>query len=279
MKIQTKSLSRLILSGLCLLAAGMVLAPKSAEAACSDPAGVEGQVKYNATHKTMVFCDGTDWWAMKAGSGGAGIDSTMVQGWPDAIVCDVTSLDLAGGKLILSHAFGPTTSNQIAYTHAFNTDRQQLRFNTDGTYATNSGPYTLANCNKSITQLYDDGQAFNFIGKGQRNFTCPSGFTMIEAQGRQLGCMQDDEEGTGTWYASTNTCFTTYGGRLPSATEWYLAMNNYTLLNETGNWEWLDQADKTTGVDFAVIGNSSIENSNNRTGTVSNAYRCFIPPH
>jgi hypothetical protein len=41
-------------------------------AACSNPAGVEGEQIYNTTHKTMQFCDGTNWWSMKAGGGGGG---------------------------------------------------------------------------------------------------------------------------------------------------------------------------------------------------------------
>lgn len=44
-------------------------------AACSSPAGIEGKIIYNTTHKTAQFCDGTDWWSMKSGgaaSGGGG---------------------------------------------------------------------------------------------------------------------------------------------------------------------------------------------------------------
>ena len=34
-------------------------------AACSNPAGVEGEQIYNADHNTMQYCDGTDWTAMR----------------------------------------------------------------------------------------------------------------------------------------------------------------------------------------------------------------------
>lgn len=40
-----------------------------AQAACSDPAGEEGEVMYNTTYKTVQFCDGTDWWRTKKGGG------------------------------------------------------------------------------------------------------------------------------------------------------------------------------------------------------------------
>jgi hypothetical protein len=43
--------------------AGTALSPALAD--CIGPAAVEGKIIYNAGHKTMQFCDGTDWWAMK----------------------------------------------------------------------------------------------------------------------------------------------------------------------------------------------------------------------
>lgn len=36
-----------------------------AHAACIGPAGAEGDMIYNPTHKTMQFCDGADWYTMK----------------------------------------------------------------------------------------------------------------------------------------------------------------------------------------------------------------------
>lgn len=50
-------------------------------AACSSPAGIEGKIIYNTTHKTAQFCDGTDWWSMKSGgaaSGGGGPTGVQV---------------------------------------------------------------------------------------------------------------------------------------------------------------------------------------------------------
>ena len=45
---------------------------QAAHAACTNPAGVEGNQVYNSTHKVMQFCDGTSWRAMiGGGSGGA----------------------------------------------------------------------------------------------------------------------------------------------------------------------------------------------------------------
>ncbi|MCC6206446.1 MAG: DUF1566 domain-containing protein [Hyphomicrobiales bacterium] len=42
-----------------------LLVSGAAKAACTGPAGIEGEQFYNADHKVMQFCDGTNWWAMK----------------------------------------------------------------------------------------------------------------------------------------------------------------------------------------------------------------------
>lgn len=60
-RILGKHILFLIGFALCFLTA------TNAYAACSNPAGEEGKNIYNTTHKTMQFCDGTDWWSMKSG--------------------------------------------------------------------------------------------------------------------------------------------------------------------------------------------------------------------
>lgn len=47
----------------------LFLSPLSANAACTNPAGVEGNQVYNTTHKVMQYCDGTTWISMKGGVG------------------------------------------------------------------------------------------------------------------------------------------------------------------------------------------------------------------
>ncbi|HPF78603.1 MAG TPA: hypothetical protein PLF01_04840, partial [Alphaproteobacteria bacterium] len=46
----------------------MLLIPSQAQAACTSPAGAEGDQIYNTTHKTMQFCNGTNWISMKGGA-------------------------------------------------------------------------------------------------------------------------------------------------------------------------------------------------------------------
>ncbi len=47
--------------------------PGVAQADCSAPTGIAGDQIFNSTHKTMQFCDGTNWYSMKGGSGGGAL--------------------------------------------------------------------------------------------------------------------------------------------------------------------------------------------------------------
>jgi hypothetical protein len=87
-----------------LVIAFMLFAAQSAYADCTGPAGLEGQIMYNSTHKIMQFCDGTDWWSMKetgngpcateeSGGGGSGGGSPSAPS-----VADVFSTDLYTGN-------------------------------------------------------------------------------------------------------------------------------------------------------------------------------------
>ncbi|MCC6946394.1 MAG: discoidin domain-containing protein [Bradyrhizobiaceae bacterium] len=109
--------------------------------------------------------------------------------------------------------------------------------------------------------------------------SCPGGFTQIAAQGRVLGCMQTDENSAATWPTAASACFVNHGGRLPTSAEWYLAAANYSLSNETGNWEWLsDAVGETSNYDnHAVVGNTAITDFSWGYDTAAYAYRCFIP--
>jgi len=109
--------------------------------------------------------------------------------------------------------------------------------------------------------------------------SCPSGFTKITAQGQVLGCMQTNENAAAVWPTAANNCFTNYGGRLPTAAEWYVAAANYTLTNETGNWEHLsDAVGETSPYDnHAVAGSTGTSDFSWSYDTTAQAYRCFIP--
>jgi hypothetical protein len=103
------------------------------------------------------------------------------------------------------------------------------------------------------------------------NNACPAGFTKVG----NMGCIQNDEEGTGTWFAANDDCFSTYNGRLPTYSEWYLALNNNALSNETDDWEWIGET--TSGTDALRAGSTGITIKGEIGTANSNAYRCWIP--
>ena len=84
--------------------------------------------------------------------------TTMVAGWPDAIYCSGTS----GGALMYNTYIG--TSGEYRYEYGANVDHT-VKFYSDGSYNTRDSSTLTTSCDgKSISQLYAEGKAFNFIG-------------------------------------------------------------------------------------------------------------------
>ena len=116
---------------------------------------------------------------------------------------------------------------------------------------------------------------------GGSAFACPAGFTKVTAASQVLGCMQNDENNSSavaSWYVANNTCFTSYGGRLPSVAEWYITMNNYALSNETDNFEWAADKDgdwSHTNA-YSTVGYSSITTGSMDETAYTHSYRCWI---
>jgi hypothetical protein len=74
-------------------------------------------------------------------------------------------------------------------------------------------------------------------GGGGGSLTCPSGFTKLESQGNVLGCMKNTHQGTGTCHQAIDTCWTTYGGRLPTYVEARIAFGPEALWTvSVGEW-------------------------------------------
>ena len=116
----------------------------------------------------------------------------------------------------------------------------------------------------------------------QLEVVCPAAFTNVKGGTpvKQLGCMETAEHGTGTWPVATNTCFTAYGGRLPTSSEWYITMNNFALTAETGNWEWLSDysGNGSPNYDYhGAAGMASITDWSWDGDAASYPYRCWIP--
>ncbi len=87
--------------------------------------------------------------------------TSMLSGWPDAIMCYNSSLPIpfylssrATSSTLLYRPFNaPTEANDY-----------KIYFNNDGSYNTSVGTFPGDCVSKSITQLYAEGRAFNFIG-------------------------------------------------------------------------------------------------------------------
>ena len=178
----------------------------SSSLVCSTP--ISGSIRYKAG--SLELCDGTSWDGL--GGGGAGVSAmssltdvqltntagrdylrydaiggkwvnisestvmsttTMADGWPDAIMCDITT-PANNGMRVMYLSYAPHTStgtylyrseentNERAYMQlAFTAAKAYSSFNY---YSGSSQPVT-SDCNsKSIAQLYAEGRAFNFIG-------------------------------------------------------------------------------------------------------------------
>ena len=118
----------------------------------------EGLVVYNTTTKSLDLRVASSWLSF----GGSMTGNTMVSGWPDAIKCTITTPAYADAYLI----HGQTAGGSHYYHWPLQTQDVRIRYNSDGTFAAYHAGITTSNCNKSISQLYTDGQAFNFVGGG-----------------------------------------------------------------------------------------------------------------
>ncbi|MCI5055162.1 MAG: hypothetical protein MRY83_03585, partial [Flavobacteriales bacterium] len=106
---------------------------------------------------------------------------------------------------------------------------------------------------------------------------CPTGFTAVTAQGRSIGCIQNDEEGTASYQNASNACFVNYGGRLPSYEEWYVALNNLALSNETDDSELMSNGGGSGGIPQSWrAGNGSLNTVSAATLGTIGAFRCWI---
>lgn len=151
-----------------------------------------------------------------------------------------------------------------------------------------------------VKQTGDDTNTGWVVGAqaGGGTGACPGGFISIEIAGRTAGCLQENEadyNNNGTrneagdrarWEPAAQYCFSTFGGRLPFQTEWYLGMANYTLLNESEDSEWNsdgiyyvgtgDDEDETSGVISHASAGPAITTHIARGDTLLVAFRCWV---
>lgn len=256
--------------------------------------GITGAIRY--TSATMQVCDGSSWTnigvGMPAGTIAAFEATPCPSGWSEYTTARGRFLrgrdNGAGNDPDGTRAPGNVQADDLkSHTHEVYTDNSTAYVAGAGAYrATSAGaaaPDASGATGGTETRPKNVTVTFcRYNGYASSDMTgCPAGFTQIAAQGRSLGCMQTAEEAStvASWNVAADTCFTKYGGRLPRSQEWYIAMNNYALTGETGNWEWLDDyATVTSPFDgHATVGSTSISDfSYERDNNTTVAYRCFI---
>ncbi len=90
--------------------------------------------------------------------GGSGSASSMVDGWPDNIMCQGSNGDY--WIMELHSIASGTGAGDVVYNHQGMTSRY-IRFNSDGSFDSVTGDAFPDCSGKSISTLYSDGQAFN----------------------------------------------------------------------------------------------------------------------
>lgn len=114
---------------------------------------------------------------------------------------------------------------------------------------------------------------------------CPSGFTNVKAAGNQLGCMQTEKANAGvglSWEDASDHCFDSFGGRLPTTSEWYISMANFTLVDEIDDVEWSSDfgslnAHAVSGPEDNVEPNLGIVQQSSEPDSILIEFRCWIP--
>ena len=195
-------------------------------------AGTAGGIRYNSTSNTLQICTGaTGWQSMPSSSVASGgtlaslsdvsasspasgmllrhngtkwesvgastalSTTTMVQSWPDAIICNG-----GGASLTLLLTAYSATNYYYRYNPGNGTDYSVI-FNSSGAYSSNSnfGAYDCVTNAWSISQLYAQGRAFNFIGSNLSSAASPDQSIQWSNNGNQTG------DANMVFISSTNT--------------------------------------------------------------------------
>jgi hypothetical protein len=165
----------------------------------------------------LLRYNGTKWESVGAST--ALSTTTMIPNWPDAISCNVTNP--AVGLLTLFTANMPDTGNGLYYyALSVGSTVYEAAYNSNGTFNTYaSSGITTSNCNVSISTLYANGQAFNFIGSNLLSATTAANGVQWNNNG-QLGADFNFTYNSTTAVVSTSTISATnhYGLSVSSTT-------------------------------------------------------------
>lgn len=192
----------------------LTLLPNQAFAVCANPAGAEGELIYNSTHKVLQFCNGTLWIATggqitevdpkvgtltatkwcTANAGGTAIDCTEDEPMPNLSCADQESPKFEGGAWVCAEITDfPAPPICIGASAALQWDGTSWDCVT--VVGGSGGGPTIVNGDHTQQECIDAGGTINTSDFGGdivclfSGTTCPSGWTSY-----------------GQWYRTSKTC-------------------------------------------------------------------------
>ncbi len=188
-------------------------------------------------------------------SSGSGEGDTMIEDWPDAILCgDVND---ANNPLPLLLAYKMSTA--VRYSHHEYHTNYTITYNLDGTVNSQvgmnaAGPYSCDN--ETITQLYADNRAFNFVGGGSGSGgggggSCTDG--MVSGWPDVIQCDVDVPDLGGRILYLQNAPYDLGGGTYHYVEPEASGSSNRIIFNGDGTLNWSAYVSSTCNTDIASI--------------------------
>lgn len=152
------------------------------------------------------------------------------------------------------------------------TTNPQYQFHVNGRASVNwlqvNGAYTMPTADGNSDQVLTTDGAGSLSWNTLDTAVCPTGMTNVEGR----ICLETNERAASDWFTAASTCVS-QGLKLPTWGEWYGAMDNVTVNDETNNWEWVDGGTSNTA---RKVGNGDIRATANDDPNNSVPYRCIL---
>ncbi len=224
---------------------GMAFA-SSAQAACSNPSGNEGEIRYAGIYHTMVFCDGNNWISM---AGGVSVTVAGTTGATSlASLTDVNTSGLTSGKYLAYNGTSWVPSSTVGGLPAGNTT--EIQFNSSGAFGSSSNLIWSGSGLGVTGTIIASGQGTfgNGLFNGGVTVTGQVSASTVSSTLIQVG-------------PSTATCVSSISGSI----RWGSASN--TLQICAGSGGWVSLASGTAGT--ATVGGSTTQIQFNDNGVLN----------